>query len=251
MRPLTARQLLDIWERGRHARPWQQALLLLSAACPEQDRRELARLSIDRRDGMLSTLRQWTFGTRLTCLVDCPSCGERLEFRLKADDIGDEASVAPETVEFHGDGYRVVFRLPNSEDLAALGEIEEPDAARSSLLARCLVNVSAAGAAAVPDREPADSLPALPPALQEAIVQEMRAAAPRADLRIGLNCPACDHGWEASFDIVSFFWAEIDDWARRTLREIHILAGAYGWSEGQILDISAWRRQIYLEMVQA
>mgnify|MGYP003381458898 FL=1 len=62
-------------------------------------------------------------------------------------------------------------------------------------------------------------------------------------------CPSCDHRWSALFDIVSFFWREIDDWARRTLREVHSLGRAYGWSEADILTLSAWRRRAYLEMI--
>jgi len=51
------------------------------------------------------------------------------------------------------------------------------------------------------------------------------------------------------FDIVSFFWSEICVQAKRLLREVHILARAYGWREADILSMSAARRQLYLEMV--
>jgi hypothetical protein len=44
-------------------------------------------------------------------------------------------------------------------------------------------------------------------------------------------------------------WRELDDWAQRTLREIHVIAGAYGWSEDEILQLSARRRQMYVEMI--
>ena len=53
------------------------------------------------------------------------------------------------------------------------------------------------------------------------------------------------------FDIVSFFWREIEEFAIRTLREIHALARAYGWAEDQILALSPTRRRCYLEMVGA
>ena len=52
-------------------------------------------------------------------------------------------------------------------------------------------------------------------------------------------------------DIAGFFWAELDAWARRLLREIHTLARFYGWSEAEILALSPLRRRCYLEMVQA
>jgi hypothetical protein len=66
-----------------------------------------------------------------------------------------------------------------------------------------------------------------------------------------MSCPACQHEWLAMFDILSFFWTEIEAWAYRTLRQVHTLASAYGWREADVLAISAWRRQRYLEMVGA
>jgi predicted DNA-binding transcriptional regulator AlpA len=77
----------------------------------------------------------------------------------------------------------------------------------------------------------------------------MAAADPLADIRLGLICPACGHAWQVLFDIVTFFWSEIDAWARRTLREVHALARAYGWREAEILALTARRRQHYLEIL--
>ena len=39
--------------------------------------------------------------------------------------------------------------------------------------------------------------------------------------------------------------------ARRLLLDVHQLASAYGWSEMEILSLSATRRNAYLEMVRA
>jgi hypothetical protein len=51
--------------------------------------------------------------------------------------------------------------------------------------------------------------------------------------------------------IASYLWGEIDDWARRVLRDIHVLASAYGWRESDILDMNARRRETYLQMLGA
>jgi hypothetical protein len=83
-----------------------------------------------------------------------------------------------------------------------------------------------------------------------AVAQKMSDADPQADVHTGLTCPECGHHWEAVFDIVSFFWEEIENWIRRTLREVHLLASAYNWRESDILALSPWRRQYYLQMVQ-
>ena len=68
-------------------------------------------------------------------------------------------------------------------------------------------------------------------------------------LELALSCPSCRHQWQATFDIVSFFWSEINAWAHRSLQEVHTLALAYGWREADILAMSPWRRQFYLKMV--
>lgn len=48
---------------------------------------------------------------------------------------------------------------------------------------------------------------------------------------------------------MSFFWDEINHWAKRLIHDVHILAVAYGWSEEKILALSPWRRQAYLDLV--
>ncbi len=65
-----------------------------------------------------------------------------------------------------------------------------------------------------------------------------------------MECPTCDHAWDEIFDIVSFFWAELDAWAHRVLHDVHVLARAYAWSEAEILALPPLRRQYYLELVQ-
>ena len=74
---------------------------------------------------------------------------------------------------------------------------------------------------------------------------------PQADVQMDLTCPACGHQWQALFDIESFFWREISAWANRILREVHALASAYGWRESDILSMSTWRRQTYLNLIGA
>jgi hypothetical protein len=51
------------------------------------------------------------------------------------------------------------------------------------------------------------------------------------------------------FDIATFFWAEVSAHARRLIRDVHALARAYGWREVEILSMSGWRRERYLEQL--
>jgi hypothetical protein len=66
---------------------------------------------------------------------------------------------------------------------------------------------------------------------------------------MAMDCPACGHQWRALFDVAAFLWREIDAWAKRSLNEVHALASAYGWSQRDILSMSASRRRRYVSMI--
>jgi hypothetical protein len=247
MRPLSASELLSVWERGHEQSPATQALLLLDAASPDQP---LSKLSVGRRDALLLALREKLFGSRLVSLAVCPKCSERLELTFEASEIRAPADEAqPQTLTASAGGYEARFRLPNSEDLLeiAAGARRDATSASESLLSRCLLQARRKGR----NQSPAsiESARDLPPALLAAIAEKMEQADPQANVQLSLNCVACGHRWSEIFDIVSYLWSEIDDWARRILREVHALASAYGWSEADILGMSARRRQFYLEMI--
>ena len=82
MRPLSASELLTVWERGLSAFPFERALAILSLASPESSPTALARLSIGRRDANLLQLREWAFGSELAIMAACPSCRQTLELTM-------------------------------------------------------------------------------------------------------------------------------------------------------------------------
>jgi len=243
MRPLKANELLQVWECGLDQPPLHQALVLLSAACPDTPPDALAELSIGQRDGQLLTLREWTFGPRLVSLANCPACGERLELSFPVADIRAMVAELPEALSVQVHEFVVEFRLPNSRDLAALAEQKDVALPQQVLYERCLLAARRGDVECAADE--------LPSEVVEAVAEEMSRADPQADVRLALICPACSHQWQTTFDIVTFFWLELDAWARRILREVHALARVYGWREADILALSPRRRQYYLEMISA
>lgn len=251
---LSAAGLLTAWENGATQRPVEQALILLAAAWPKAPAEALAQMSIGQRDGLLLTLQEQLFGPRLTGLARCPECQERLELAFVVADIrapladhGDNPAVFAPTnavLSFAVDGYQVLFRLPNSSDLLAVAPTDDADTARQSLLRRCILSVERDGTDAS-----APVLAGLPESLVHALTTQMEVADPQGNVQLALDCPVCRHQWLLAFDILTYLWTEIEAWARRTLREVHLLASAYGWSEQEILGLSARRRKLYLEMV--
>jgi hypothetical protein len=248
MHPLSVPELLTVWERGSAALPFERALTILSAACPESSSDTLARLSIGRRDASLLQLREWAFGRELAIVAVCPRCQQTLELtmpveelRVSVDGVGDrESCFIFQDNELRE--YEVRYRLPTTEDVATCVGME-PAAARSKLLGRCVSDARYRGnSVATAD---------LPEYVAQGIVEQMAAVDPQADTRLELTCPECQQRWKEVFDIVSFFWIEIDAWARSTLREVNVLARVYSWRESDILALSPMRRQIYLAMAQA
>jgi hypothetical protein len=234
--------MLSVWERALGRTSPERALALLAAACPEMSAEELSALSVGRRDRLLIALRERTFGTRLSSLATCDACGESLELTFDCSDISSEGETeTPAELSIEREGFEARFRLPNSGDLVVVARCTDEDTARQSLLERCVTSASHEGAQVSPEE--------LPDSIVEAVEARMADADPQADVHLALDCPACGHKFLAAFDVVAYFWSEINAWAYRLLGEVHSLASAYGWREEEILALSPWRRHVYLEMV--
>lgn len=245
MHNLSAAQLLDTWEAGLGLDNNRRALLLLSAALPEASHDHIQDFSLGERDYYLLQLRQMLFGSRMVNVSQCPHCEERLEWESDISDLyavgmGKYPLTYPLTVQ--DDGFQVQFRLPGSRDIALLLQQPADTANPQYLLQQCVI------AAFSPVGEPV-GFEQLPETSLQALSQAMEAADPLARIDIDLTCPACGHQWQALFDIASFLWVEIQGWAERTLRSVHLLARAYGWAEADILAMTPTRRQLYLGMV--
>ncbi len=246
MRPLDATELLDVWEQGLNQPPLQRALMLVAAASPELDADAVAKLSIGTRDARLLQLREWMFGSRLLNMAQCPQCAERVEWEGETTDLRiqtiDDNRLA-EALNLEVDGYQLHFRLPDSGDIAALMALPQNGGSVSpmALIKRCVISANRQGKTC--------DLAALPQPVLDALSQRIEQLDPLAEIATELTCPECSHQWDVLFDISTFLWVEINSWAERTLRSIHRLAGAYGWTETEILNLSPVRRQLYLGMV--
>ncbi len=249
MRSLNATEMLDVWEHGLNQPNLQRGLILLAAASPELDPDAVAKLSIGVRDTRLLQLREWMFGSNLNNTALCPQCGERVEWEGNTRDFIKHALVEDDAVEEYDlemDNYHVRFRLPNSLDMVSIMGLAESDnsnannkLATQALLERCIIT-----------NESSSNVGDLPDNVLDALSGKIEALDPLAVISTTLTCPECSHQWVSLFDIASFLWAEINAWAERTLLTIKQLASAFGWTESEILGLSPFRRQLYLEMVE-
>lgn len=243
MRPLSGADILRIWEEGRGQHLLDRLLTILQAGWPGRSRQELADLSIGQRDRQLLDFRETHFGRLLKAYGVCPACQERLEFSLRTEHLRLEETQGSNHQEWTlaAGGFEVKYRLPTSRDLAAAAALADIRSALGVVLNRCLL-------AATHDGVPVGS-EELPPETIAQLTDDMARQDPQADVSLAVQCPACGHAWELIFDIGLFVWNDLATKARRLVREVHLLASAYGWSEADILTLSPARRQAYLEMV--
>jgi hypothetical protein len=237
MNTLPAGELLTLWENGRTRHPIDRALLLLGASQPEQTYDQLADWPVGRRDAAILSLRLANFGMTIEACLDCPSCRTCLEVAF--DGRAFEIPAENEPIVEAADGW---FRLPTGRDLATIVGEPNPDVAVRRLLSLCWLGWDGDGDATMPE-------------WSQAMLQEVEARMgevdPQSIIELDFVCDACGHAWQSPFDICEFVWEEIEARAKRLLQEVHLLAGAYGWSERDVLAMTDVRRSAYVELVGA
>ena len=136
--------------------------------------------------------------------------------------------------------YEIEYRLPTTADLLQIAS--GSGQSLTTLLDRCVVARRGDGSVQSTD---------LPATVIDKLSHSMAEADPYAEIQIAMDCAGCSHRWSMVFDVVSYLWTEIEDWAERMIRDVHALASAYGWSERDIVGMSALRRRLYLELANA
>jgi hypothetical protein len=229
--------ILQVWERG-HGRPAaQRATQVLEIMPPGVGLAETAALF--ERDAALTALRIRLVGAHLDAVVRCPECMTEFDVPIDLSELAiDARQAAPVSVQVEGFAARV--RPPAVHDLAALSYRLPPDAFAAALFFRCVEHATHDGV-----EVPASELPEAIRSAAAAALSERGLEGPFADLA----CGECGHAWLAPLDIASVLLRDIDAWALRQLDEVHRIASAYHWSEGDILALSPSRRRFYLEAI--
>ena len=228
--------LLALWEHGQALSAIDRALMLCAWARPELDREQLSRLPLGAVNAALLQLRGAWCDSVIELELACEQCGESLETRMATGELLADARSddGPATVEVQG----FVFRLPDSRDLAAITHEPDIDVAARQLLQRCCTG------------RPEHTGIALHALLTEAGTR-LESADPLADLRLDVACHACGHHTPAALDPGSVLWTDVQRQARLLLEQVHTLARAYGWSEGEVLSLGEARRAAYLDLASA
>jgi hypothetical protein len=84
------------------------------------------------------------------------------------------------------------------------------------------------------------------PALAEAIA----AQDPLVDFGVSCRCPACGTDQELGIDLEAQALSRLAALQRALLREVHVFASHYGWTEREVLALPAARRARYLALIE-
>jgi len=246
MRPLSAAQVLALWDAGQTRHPIDRALLALALAMPEEAPDELADRPVGWREVNLLALRNATFGCALDGYAPCPSCGALMEFSLDGKALLDGLPTPDSNTRIKLDGQQ--WRLPSSRDQAMILDAPDPETAVYWLLDRC--RIEEGGLTDVPTvNQKKSPKTKSSPALIGELESHMEALDPAADIRIGMQCADCGDVWNAVLDVGACLWDELGSRAHQLLESVHRLASAYGWREAEILALSPARRAAYLNMI--
>lgn len=203
-------------------------------------------LTVGDREALLLHLRRITLGERLSCVLGCPACGDKLDLDL---DVGDllvppyEHRTRQHQATLDGDdSFRVHFRLPTGGDQEYAAEQTgvDPSQTARELLERCIETIATG-------EDPATG--GVPEAVAERLPKLMAELDPQAELWLDAACPACGEPFRALFDSARYLLQEIVQSSARLFHEVHLLAYHYHWSESEILGMTGRRRQRYLEML--
>jgi hypothetical protein len=177
------------------------------------------------------------FGEQVEGTVSCRDCREPFELSFSLRNLlanlgvpagGDVVGPDEDGIYTLSDGRR--FRLPTVSDQQSVLGLQT-DAAASGLLQRCMV----AG-------DPTDN----PNLLQKA----MDEVGPMLDLDLDAACPRCGASQSVQFDIQTHLLRILAYERRFLLREIHLIAVAYGWGYGEILGLTREDRRAFAGLIQ-
>jgi hypothetical protein len=220
-----SRDFLALWDEGAGRHPLDRALGLIAAVegtSPEQ----AATLSIDGRNRALYGIVAQLFGEPISLIATCDECATEIEITFSTRD----ALAVPATAERIAIARGTAWcRLPTSRDLAVALAASDPETA---LLAEIVE-------ADIDD-----------PALLAEAERALAAQAGLADISLEYRCDGCGTEGEATFDVLDYLWRRIVAEARNLLREVHIIAGAYGWSSEAVLALSPPRRAAHIALIE-
>jgi hypothetical protein len=199
------------------------------------------------REALLLHLRRITLGDCLSCVLSCRACGNLMDLDLQVSDLLVAPSAAATSLHearivTTSGSIRAWFRLPtgaDQEEVVVLARRDPANAARI-VAERCINRIE--------DRATGAERP-LSDDFIESIGEAMVERDPQAQILLDAACPGCGARATTLFDAAAYIFQEMGRHVDTLLRQVHVLASHYHWSERHILRLTARRRRTYLELI--
>jgi hypothetical protein len=170
----------------------------------------------------------------LDAVVDCERCGTENEFAVPVAAICAVPPPAPDAAVPLPVGDAVVrYRLPTLADLHAVAGAAYGEGMAALAALACLDGTAPACSAADLDR----------------LARAWDKLDPAAAVQVDLVCAGCGDDITADVAVAEFVARDLDRVVDALLRQVDVLARAYGWSEDAILALPAARRLRYVELI--
>ena len=170
---------------------------------------------------------QWMTGA-------CSACGSPFDFSISPADLPmpQETAVEQDWFEVETSSGPVLVRAPLCSDQIAIAGLPDPERA---LLERCVA----------PARMEEKFRFEFAESDLAAIDAAMTALSPSLPFGAAVACPEC--GRTSELPVCTSDWlGQLDE---GPLQDVHDIASAYGWGEGEILALSRQRRKAYLRLI--
>jgi hypothetical protein len=206
-----------------------------------------AELELGKRTEALLRLMGLTAGADLEVHLQCSNagCGKLMELEIEVNELcglqraAEEAG--PPCIEVGGE--RFLLRRPTGVDQAEWKRASYPDE-------------RAAAAAMVESLVPEEfrlqfeRLAGRDEGWVVAAGKALEETDPLVEFRVGVACPFCDTQGSYRVDLAHIAIRRLRSAQVGLIESVHRLAAKYHWSERAIFEVPAWRRRLYLSMVE-
>lgn len=86
---------------------------------------------------------------------------------------------------------------------------------------------------------------------QPALAEAIAAQDPLVDVSVSCRCPVCGSENEHTIDLEGHALSRLAKLQHELLREVHLFASHYGWTESEVLAVAPARRARYLELIES
>lgn len=187
---------------------------------------ELDHLPVALIDRLVAHLYIELYGPEAECQVDCSSCHEKYEFALDLHDLMAFQDEARERPDESGSWATIDGRRVRAPQLRDLRHANDPDFG-----ARFMVEGDY-------DADP------------KVVDDLLERVAPILTLDLQAVCPSCAATQAVRFNLAHYLSHRLLDDRKFLLREVHLLASTYQWSQSEILNLSQVDRRALAAMVE-